>query len=108
MVEHALAQVVLDALAQDAGQVDEAEHRAGLHEDQPAIQADDLHQPRAVARHDALVHDLLAQEGEQRIQERHQRDQQQKANHPTPVGTGQAQDAPHGAAAELALKLFFF
>ena len=37
VVEHLLAQVVLDALAQDAGQVDEGEDADGLDEDQRAV-----------------------------------------------------------------------
>jgi hypothetical protein len=69
MVEKHLAQVILDALTQDPGQEDECEHRSSLHQDEPAVNGRDLQDALRIAAHDALVHDLLVQVREVRIQD---------------------------------------
>ena len=108
MVEQLLPQVVADALAQDAGQEDKAEHADGLNKDQRAINADDAEERFLVAGQDALVHDPLAEEGKEGIQGRYCRDGDQKADEPRPVGLGLGQDAQQGPAVEFGTKFFFF
>jgi len=42
VVEQLLAQVILDALAEHAGQINEEERTDGLHHYQPAVEDDDF------------------------------------------------------------------
>ena len=64
MVEQPLAQVVAHHLAQNAGEVDEAEDAQRLHDNQRAVLQQDAHQGRAVLGYDPFVDDALAEEGE--------------------------------------------
>jgi len=93
MDEHRLAQVVLDALTQDPGQIDEREYKAGLEQLENAIdhrQADDS---RRVAHHNALVDDLGVQEREERVNSGGQGNRDDEANGPRPVRADEAQNA---------------
>ena len=107
MVDHGFAQVVLHPLAQNAGQVNEGEHREGLHDDKPGVQRRKLAQPHRVARHNSLVHHLRADVGEQRIQAGNDRNEEQEADDPAPVRARQTGDPPQRVAADLAFELFF-
>ena len=108
MVEQLLPQVVSNALAQDAGQKDEAKNADGLHKDHRAIHSNNAKERLPVAGQDALVHDLLAEIGKEGIQPRHERDGDQEPDQPPPVRLGLGQDPKHGLAVELGTEFFFF
>ena len=108
MVEHRLAQVVLDALAQHAGQVDEAEDRDGLEQDDGAVDRCQTQQRLAVAEVDALVDELLVQVREVGIRRGGQRDGDHEAQRPFPVGPDQVQDATQDGSCQLRGVFFLF
>ena len=82
VAEQPLAQVVADALAQDASQVDEAEDEASLQHRQRCVLDHDLRQHLDVPRRDALVDDAHAQVGEVGVQPGHRHHREQEARHP--------------------------
>ena len=108
VVEQHFAQVVLHALAQHAGQVNEREHHASLHYDEPAVQDRQTGERIHILERDALVDDLLVDEREVRIGDRGQRDGDEESKHPAPVRFEQTHNAPEHRAGQLAGVFFFF
>ncbi len=80
MVEQRLAQVVANLLAQDAGEIDEAEHADGLHDDQRAVARHDAAQRGGIPRDDGVVDQLFAQEREVRVEQGSQTDGDQESD----------------------------
>ena len=93
VIEEHLAQVVLDALAQHTGQVNEREHKPGLEQLEHAIDDGNAHQRGLIFQRDALVHDLLVQVREVGIQHGCQHDGDEKAHDPFPMRLEQADNA---------------
>jgi hypothetical protein len=108
VVEQHLAQVVLHALPEHAGQVNEREHQPGLQDHQPAIERGQPPDRIHVSLDDALVDDALVDIGEQRILRGYQRNRQQESNHPAPMRLEQADDALEDRGGQLACIFFFF
>ncbi len=100
VVEHPLAQVVLDALAEDARHRDHAEDRHALAEHDQAEQQRDRAQARGVVRDDRLVDDPLVEVRVVGVGHGDRGDGHEEHERPLPVPAHLAEHAQHGPAVE--------
>ncbi len=108
MIEHLLAQIVLNPLAQNAREEDENEYSRSLKRDHSPVDHGDIGQRDRVVRRDAHIDDLFTQISEVRIEDHHEGNCREEAGHPLPVRARLHQDALDGLPVELGGKFFFF